>query len=141
MKSQQGTLQRFWNKIKFEGFTIDFKGNKWLIWSRCLELDKRKRPGVWKNPPPCEQEKLHVNHLRAQVNFRQLRTETAGNRYLRRFLPASAGIFKCGSVYLRPSQVILYAPVLQWCFRFSTIVWSTQYSSLPSKSGHFVGFE
>ena len=54
-----------------------------------------------------------MNYLRAQVNFRQLRAETAGNRYLRRFLPASAGIFTCGSVYLRPSQVILHAPVLQ----------------------------
>ena len=54
-----------------------------------------------------------MNCLRAQVNFRQLRAETAGNRYLRRFLPASAGIFICGSVYLRPSQVILHAPVLQ----------------------------
>ena len=46
LKSQQGTIQRFWNKIKFEGFTIDFKGNKWLLWSRCLELDKTKRPEV-----------------------------------------------------------------------------------------------
>ena len=25
------------------GFTIDFKSNKWLLWSKCLELDKRKR--------------------------------------------------------------------------------------------------
>ena len=48
-------------------------------------------------------------------NRRQsLPAETAGNRYLRRFLPASAGIFTCGSVYLRPSQVVLHAPVLQW---------------------------
>ena len=54
-----------------------------------------------------------MNYLRAQVIFRQLRAETAGNRYLRRFLPASAGIFTCGSVYLRPSQLILHAPVLQ----------------------------
>ena len=113
LKSQQGTIQRFWNKIKFEGLTIDFKGNKWLLWSRCLELDKRKRPEVWKNPPGREHWKLHVNYLRAQVNFRQLGAETAGNRYLRRFLPASAGILTCGSVYLRPSQVILHAPVLQ----------------------------
>ena len=112
LKSQQGTLQRFWNKIKFEGFTVDFKGNKWLLWSRCFQLDKRKRPDFWKNPHGREQYKLHVNYLRAQVNFRQLRAETAGNRYLRRFLPASAGIFTCGSVYLRPSQVILHAPVL-----------------------------
>ena len=55
-----------------------------------------------------------MNYLGAQVNFRQLRAETAGNRYLWRFLPASAGIITCGSVYLRPSQVILDAPVLQW---------------------------
>ena len=54
-----------------------------------------------------------MNYLRAQVNFRQLRAETAGNRYLRKFLPESAGICTCGSVYLRPSQVILHAPVLQ----------------------------
>ena len=47
LKSQQGTVQRFWNKIKFEGFTIDFKGNKWLLWSRCLELDKKKRLAQW----------------------------------------------------------------------------------------------
>ena len=46
LKSHQGTVQLLWNKIKFEGFTIDFKGNKWLLWSRCLELDKRKRPEV-----------------------------------------------------------------------------------------------
>ena len=37
----------------------------------------------------------------------------------RQSLPAEifaciAGIFTCGSVYLRPSQVILHAPVLQW---------------------------
>ena len=94
---------------------------QWLLWSRCLELDKKKRPEVWKNPPGREQQKLHVNYLRAQVNFRQLRAETAGNRYLRRFLPASAGIFTCGSVYLRPSQVILHASVLQcnWFFDIS----------------------
>ena len=48
LKSQQGTLQGFWNKINFEGFTIDFKGNKWLLRSRCLELDKKKRPEVSK---------------------------------------------------------------------------------------------
>ena len=117
LKSQQGTVQLFWDKIKFEGFTIDFKGNKWLLWSRCLQLDKRKRPEVWKNPPGREQLKLHVNYLQVHVNFRQLRAETAGNRYLWRFLPASAGIFACGSVYLRPSQVILHAPVLQWILK------------------------
>ena len=47
-----------------------------------------------------------------QVNFRQLPAETAGNRYLRRLLPASAGTFTCGTVYLRPLQVILPAPIL-----------------------------
>ena len=36
-----------------------------------------------------------------------------GNRYLRRFLLASAGNFTCGTVYLRPSQVNLHAPILQ----------------------------
>ena len=40
LESQQGTVQLLWNKIKFEGFTIDFKGNKWFLWSKCLELDK-----------------------------------------------------------------------------------------------------
>ena len=44
LKSQQGTAQLFSNKIKFEGFTIDFKSNKWLLWSKSLELDKKKRP-------------------------------------------------------------------------------------------------
>ena len=57
--------------------------------------------------------RTHANCLRAQVNFRQLRAETAGKRYLRRFLPASASVYTCGSVYLRPSQVNLHAPVLQ----------------------------
>ena len=57
--------------------------------------------------------KDHVNYLRAQVNFPQLPAETAGIPYLRRFLPASAGIFTCGTVYLQPSQVYLHAPVLQ----------------------------
>ena len=104
-------------KTKFGGFTIDFKGNKWLLWSRCLELDKKKLPEVWKNPLGREQQILHVNYLQAHVNFCPLRAETAGNRYRRRFLPASAGIFTCGSVYLRPSQVILHAPVLQCCSR------------------------
>ena len=63
-----------------------------------------------------------MNYLRAQVNFRQLRAETAGNRYMRRFLPASAGIFTCGSVYLRPLQVILHAPVLQCSQKFVRII-------------------
>ena len=47
------------------------------------------------------------------MNFRKLSAETAGNRYLRRFLPASAGKFTCGTGYLQPSQVILHAPVSQ----------------------------
>ena len=50
LMSQQGTVQLFRNRIKFEGSTIDFKGNKWLLWSNCLELDKRKHPWVWKIP-------------------------------------------------------------------------------------------
>ena len=113
LKSQQGTVQLFWKKIKFEGFTIDFKGNKCLLWSSCLELDKRKRPEVSKSPPVREQVKLHINYLWAQVNFRQIPAETAGNRYLRRFLPASECIFTCETVYRRPSKVNLHAPVLQ----------------------------
>ena len=124
MKSQQWTVQRFRNKIKFEGFTIDFKGNKWLLWSKYLELDKRKRPDVWKNQPGGEQQKLHVNYLQSQVYFRQLRPETEGNSYLRRFLPASAGIFTCGSVYMRPSQVFLHAPVLQCMYSRMRISWA-----------------
>ena len=50
----------FWNKIKFEGFTIDFKGNKWLLWSKCLELDKKTSRGLKKSArtrtikTPCE---------------------------------------------------------------------------------------
>ena len=65
-----------------------------------------------------------MNYLRAQVNFRQLRAETAGNRYLRRFLPATAGIFTCGSGYLRPSQVILHAPVLQCISNTVSIIYN-----------------
>ena len=42
LKSQQRTLQRFWNKSKFERFTIDFKGSQWLLWSNCLVLDEKK---------------------------------------------------------------------------------------------------
>ena len=110
--SQQRTLQRFWNKIKFERSSIDFKGNKWLLWSRCLDLDKKETSRGLKKSARTRIIKTSCE-LPAQVNFRQLRAETAGNRYLRRFLPASASIFTCGSVYLRPSQVILHAPVLQ----------------------------
>ena len=43
----------------------------------------------------------------------KLPAKTADNRYLRRFLPAYAGKFTCGTGYLQPSQVILHAPVLQ----------------------------
>ena len=39
--------------------------------------------------------------------------ETAGSRYLGKILSASAGNFIVGMVYLRPSQVILHAPVSQ----------------------------
>ena len=49
LRSQQGTMQLFRNRITFEGFTINFKSNKRLLWSKCLELDKRKRPWVWKS--------------------------------------------------------------------------------------------
>ena len=52
--------------------------------------------------------------LQAQVDFGMLPEETAGNRYLRRFLPASECIFICGNIYLRSSQANLHAPVLQW---------------------------
>ena len=41
LKIQRGTVQLFGKKISFEGFTIDFRGNKWLLRSRCLELDKK----------------------------------------------------------------------------------------------------
>ena len=51
LKSQQGIIQLLLEKFNYEGFTFDFKGSKWLLWSRCLELDKRKCPEVWKNPP------------------------------------------------------------------------------------------
>ena len=44
LKSQQWKVQLFWNKIKFGGFTVDFKGSKRLFRSKCLVLDKRKRP-------------------------------------------------------------------------------------------------
>ena len=44
--------------------------------------------------------------------------ETAGNRYLRRFLPGPAGNFTCETVYLWPSQIILHAPVLMCRLEF-----------------------
>ena len=96
----------FWNRINFEGFTIGFKSSKWLLRSKCLVLDERKRPKVRENPPSHDQKSLYVNYLPAQLNFRQIAAETAGNRYLRRFLPASAGNFTCGTVYLQPLQII-----------------------------------
>ena len=58
--------------------------------------------------------------MRAQVNFCQLPAETASNRSLLGFLPAYLGNFTCGTVYLRPSQVILNALVLQWIIIFSS---------------------
>ena len=42
-----------------------------------------------------------------------LPTETADICYLRKFLPASADNFACGTGYLQPSQVILHAPISQ----------------------------
>ena len=65
-----------------------------------------------------EQWRLHVNYLRAQVNYRQLPAETAGNRYLRRFLPAPAIKFTCGTGYLQPLQIILHVPFLQCILYF-----------------------
>ena len=129
LKSQQGTLQLFWSKIKFEWFIIGFQSNKWLIWSKCLELHKRIRAfplPLWKKPYWQEQWRLHLIYMRSQGNFRQLSAETAGNRYLRRFLPASACISTCGSVYLWPSHVILHAPLLQCVARAGGVVhWTT----------------
>ena len=111
----------FWNRIKFDMFILDLKVSKWLHWSNSSILDKRKRSFVWKKPTWQEQLRLHVNYLRAQVSFRQLPAETAGIRKLRRFIPASACSYTCGTVYLRPSQVNLQEPVLQWMLRWGRI--------------------
>ena len=116
LKSQQGTLQLFWNKIEFEGFTIDFKSNKWLLWSKCLELDEKKRAfpfPIEKSRPDRNNKGFTLFTRGRKGNFCQLPVETAGNRYLRSILPAAAIIFTCGTVYLRPSQVFLHAPILQ----------------------------
>ena len=106
-KSQEGTVQLFWKQIKFDGLTIDFKSNKLLLWSKCLELDKTKRPfplSIFKKPTWQDQLRLHLIYLQTPGNFRQLLAKTAGNRYLRRFLPASSGFF-----YLRISLPTAFA--------------------------------
>ena len=64
-------------------------------------------------PPDTNNKRLHVHYLWVQVNVNQLPSETAGNHYLRRFVPASEVNFTYGTVYLRPPQDILHAPFLQ----------------------------
>ena len=39
------------SKIKVEGFSLNFKANKWLIWSECWELYKKNVPRFGKNLP------------------------------------------------------------------------------------------
>ena len=53
---------------------------------------KENVPKLKKICPETNKKRLHVNYLLVQVIFRQLLAETAGNRYLRRFLPTSAHI-------------------------------------------------
>ena len=50
LNNQQWTVQ-LRNTIKFEGFIVDFKGSKWLLWSSCLILDKGKVPNFEETHP------------------------------------------------------------------------------------------
>ena len=106
LKSQQGTVQLFWNKIKFEGFTIDFKGKKWLPWPRCLELDKRKRPEVWKKTARTRTIKSSCELSAGAGKFPPITRE---NR--RQSLPAE--IFACirRYFYLRISVLAAFAGI------------------------------
>ena len=97
LKSQQGTVQTFWNKIKSSPLTSKatsgyFGQSNWNWIKGNVHKFEKIRPDA------------------NNKNF----METAGNRYLRKFLPASAGNFTCETVNLRPVQVNLHAPVLQW---------------------------
>ena len=112
LKSKQGTLNVFGTKSNLKGSPLTSEATRCYFGQSDSNWIKGNVPGL-KKSARTRSEKLHVNYLRAQVNCRQLRAKTAGNRYLRRFLPASEGVFTCGSVHLRPSQVILHAPVLQ----------------------------
>ena len=107
LKSQQGALQLFWNKIKFEGFTIDFKSNKWLLWSKRLELDTRKRPFplfFWKKTDLTGKIKASPNLPAGAGKFPPV---TCGNRS--QSLPAE--IFACirRYFYLRISVTAAFA--------------------------------
>ena len=98
LKSQQVTVQLFRNKIESEGFTIDFKSNKWLLWSKCLELDKRKRPF----PPFLLKKTDLTGTIKASPNLPagagKFPPVTCGNR--RQSLPAE--IFACIRKYFYP---------------------------------------
>ena len=106
VKSQQGTVQFFWNKINFEGFAIDFKSNKWLLWSKCLALDNRKRPFAF----PFEKADL-TSTTKASPNLPagagRFPPTTCGNR--RQSLPTE--IFACirRYFYLRISLPAAFA--------------------------------
>ena len=113
MKSQRWADHTFWNQLKIKVFILNCKGSKWLLWSNCSRQDKRKRPEVWKSLPWQEQNRLQIKYLQVQANFHQLPELSATNRFLRRFLRASTGVFTCRTLYVRPLQVNLYAPVLQ----------------------------
>ena len=57
---------------------------------------------------------------------------TASNRYLRRFLPASAGNSIRETFYLRPSKVILHPRVLQcWLPSLSKLFLRRHFEFLP----------
>ena len=121
---------------QFWRFTLDLKGSKWLHWSNCSILDNRKRLSFWNKPTWQEQKRLHVIYLRAQVNFRQLPAESAGNRYLRRFLPATAVIlpadqFTCGLRRYFCTRQFYSLPSIDCCLELNDI---------QSQNKHFVEY-
>ena len=72
------------------------------------------------------------------ANFRQVHAETAGNRYLRRFLLASAGYSTCGTAYLQPSQVNL---TRQFCSEVERAYESTTLDEQSNSDGKWNAIE
>ena len=50
---------------------------------------------------------------KTEVQIPRITADTAGERYLRKNLPGTAGIFTCGAIYLQLSKTILTAPFLE----------------------------
>ena len=103
LNSQQWSVHLFRKRIIFEGFTIDFKGSKGLLWPIIWYWRKGDIPSFQKIHPDTYKKMLHVNYPRVPVNFAS---------YLRK----SQAIFSCGDFCLHP-QVILLAEHLTWGYR------------------------